>query len=152
MASLFERMQNYLPLLLTGLRRTVAVSLLALVLATALGLVWAMLRTSHNAWLERPARFLVKFLRGIPILVVLFYIYFAMPEIGLDLSTFQAGVIGVNSPEFLGRLRVSSSSAVRTRRATASRSSHACASCCRISRCNRTRPALLLRASGRFCA
>jgi len=34
----------------------------------------------------------------------------------------------LNSPEFLGHLRVSSSCAVRTRQATASRSSHACAS------------------------
>ena len=57
-----------------------------------------------------------------------------------------------NSPEFLRRLRVSSFAAVRTRRATASRSSHACASDCRTSRCNRTRPALRLRGSGRSCA
>ena len=58
----------------------------------------------------------------------------------------------LNSPEFLRRLRVSSFAAVRTRRATASRSSHACASDCRTSRCNRTRPALRLRGSGRSCA
>lgn len=69
-------------------------------------------------------------------------------------TALNAGFIlgKLNSPEFLRRLRVSSSAAVRTRQATASRSSHACASDCRTSRCNRTRPALRLRGSGRFCA
>lgn len=59
---------------------------------------------------------------------------------------------GLNSPEFLRRLRVSSSAAVRTRRATASHFSHACALGYRTSRYNRTHPAGLLRASGRFWA
>lgn len=58
--------------------------------------------------------------------------------------------ISLNSPEFLRHLRVSSSAAVRTRLVTAFRSSHACASGCRTSRCNRTRPAWLLRGSDRF--
>jgi len=47
---------------------------------------------------------------------------------------------GVNSHEFSRRPRVSSSAAVRTPRATASRFSHACASGCRTSRCSRTHP------------
>ena len=61
-----------------------------------------------------------------------------------------AGAGTMNSPMFLRHLRVSSSAVVRTRLVTASRSSHACASGCRTSRCNRTRPAWLLRGSDRF--
>ena len=76
-------------------RQTVAVTLLSLVLASALGLMWALMRSSGNRWLSLPARYIVEFLRGIPILVVLFYIYFVMPEIGLDLTAFQAGVMGL---------------------------------------------------------
>lgn len=38
---------------------------------------------------------LVEFIRGIPILVVLFYIYFVMPEIGINLTALQAGIIGL---------------------------------------------------------
>ena len=49
----------------------------------------------------------------------------------------------VNSPEFSRHPRFSFPAAVRTRRATASRSSHACASGCRTSRYIRTRPAWL---------
>ncbi|AWI86553.1 amino acid ABC transporter permease (plasmid) [Alloyangia pacifica] len=95
MSPLSERIQEYLPLLVTGLWQTVAVTLLSLVLASALGLMWALMRSSGNRWLSLPARYIVEFLRGIPILVVLFYIYFVMPEIGLDLTAFQAGVMGL---------------------------------------------------------
>ncbi|EPX87051.1 amino acid ABC transporter permease [Salipiger mucosus] len=95
MAPLSERIVEYLPLLISGLWLTVAVTFLSLILATALGLLWATMRTSGNALIERPARYIVEFLRGIPILVVLFYIYFVMPELGVDLSAFQAGVIGL---------------------------------------------------------
>ncbi|WP_372072353.1 amino acid ABC transporter permease [Tistrella mobilis] len=95
MSDFLTRSADYMPLLFEGMWRTVAVTLLALCLATLLGLVWALLRTSGVRALEVPTRILVEFVRGIPILVILFYIYFVMPEIGLDLTAFQAGVIGL---------------------------------------------------------
>lgn len=95
MSDFLSRSAEYMPLLFEGMWRTVAVTLLALCLATLLGLVWALLRTSGIRALAMPTRILVEFVRGIPILVILFYIYFVMPEIGLDLTAFQAGVIGL---------------------------------------------------------
>jgi polar amino acid transport system permease protein len=95
MSPILERVQEYWPILASGLWRTVAVTLLALLLASALGLAWALMRSSGNRLLEVPARYLVEFLRGIPILLVLFYFYFVMPEFGLDLTAFQAGIIGL---------------------------------------------------------
>ncbi|KYO56569.1 amino acid ABC transporter permease [Tistrella mobilis] len=95
MSDFLSRSAEYMPLLFEGMWRTVAVTLLALCLATLLGLVWALLRTSGVRALAVPTRILVEFVRGIPILVILFYIYFVMPEIGLDLTAFQAGVIGL---------------------------------------------------------
>ena len=95
MSDFLSRSAEYMPLLFEGMWRTVAVTLLSLCLATLLGLVWALLRTSGVRALAVPTRILVEFVRGIPILVILFYIYFVMPEIGLDLSAFQAGVIGL---------------------------------------------------------
>jgi polar amino acid transport system permease protein len=74
---------------------TVLVTLCALVLATTLGIVWALMRTSGIAWLAWPALAFTNVIRGIPILVQLFYIYFVLPELGIDLSAFQAGVIGL---------------------------------------------------------
>ncbi|WP_433850306.1 amino acid ABC transporter permease [Brucella pseudogrignonensis] len=90
-----SRAAEYLPLLLNGLWLTVAVTVLSLVLATTLGLVWALLRTSGVKALALPTRILVECIRGIPILVILFYIYFVMPDIGINLTAFQAGVAGL---------------------------------------------------------
>ena len=87
---------EYLPVLASGLRLTVVVTLASLVLATAFGLFWALLRTSGVAWLAGLVRVLIEFLRGIPILVVLFYIYFVMPDLGLDLTAIQAGIVGLS--------------------------------------------------------
>jgi len=101
MATFFAQATQYLPLLLKGLWLTIAVTVLALCLSTVLGLVWALLRTSGIPALATPTRIFIELLRGIPILVVLFYIYFVMPEIGLDLTAFQAGVIGSGAHLFL---------------------------------------------------
>ncbi|MBG19949.1 MAG: amino acid ABC transporter permease [Rhizobiales bacterium] len=95
MQTFFTQAAEYLPFLLSGVWLTVAVTLLALLLATLLGLVWSLCRTSGIRWLATPVRVFVEFIRGIPILVILFYIYFVMPEIGIDLTAFQAGVIGL---------------------------------------------------------
>lgn len=87
--------QNFLPILLQGVWVTVALTLCSLAIATLLGLVWALMRTSGTRWLEWPAKAVVNTLRGIPILVQLFYIYFVLPDLGIDLTAFQAGVIGL---------------------------------------------------------
>ena len=41
------------------------------------------------------ARALITVIRGIPILVLLFYIYFVLPDVGIELTAFQAGTIGL---------------------------------------------------------
>ncbi|WP_249731802.1 amino acid ABC transporter permease [Roseococcus sp. SDR] len=87
--------QQFLPILLQGVWVTIAVTLCALLLSTALGIVWALMRTSGKRWLEWPAMLFTNTIRGIPILVQLFYIYFVLPELGVDLNAFQAGVIGL---------------------------------------------------------
>jgi polar amino acid transport system permease protein len=95
MPKYLQQSAEYLPILLTGLWLTIAVTLVSLCLATVVGMFWALLRTSGLPILARPARVLIEFIRGIPILVILFYIYFVMPDIGIDLSAFQAGCIGL---------------------------------------------------------
>lgn len=95
MMEFVSRSQEYVPFLARGLGLTILVTLLSLCLATALGLVLALLRTSGIRSLSVPTRVFVEFVRGIPILVILFYIYFVAPDIGIDLTAFQAGVIGL---------------------------------------------------------
>ena len=86
---------EYLPLLAKGALVTVEVFICALVVATLLGLVWALMRVSRVRALSGFSKVLINVIRGIPILVQLFYIYFVFPEIGIQLSAFEAGVIGL---------------------------------------------------------
>ena len=86
---------TFLPILLQGLKFTVLVTLGSLAISTMLGLVWALMRVSGIAWLAFIAKVIVNVLRGIPILVQLFYIYFVFPEFGVALTALQASIIGL---------------------------------------------------------
>jgi polar amino acid transport system permease protein len=59
-----------------GMLTTLWVTFVAFTLASVLGLVVALARTSGNPWLAQIATFYVEIIRGIPILVALFYIAF----------------------------------------------------------------------------
>ena len=87
--------REYLPILLQGVWLTVLVTLGSLILSTALGLAWVFMRVSSLAWLARVSLVAINLIRGVPIIVILFYIYFVMPDLGVSLSAVQAAVIGL---------------------------------------------------------
>ncbi|MGB3387976.1 MAG: amino acid ABC transporter permease [Pseudaminobacter sp.] len=60
-----------------GIGITVFVTIVGFALAAALGLVVALMALSGSVWLRQVARFYVEIIRGIPILVLLFWIAFA---------------------------------------------------------------------------
>ncbi len=95
MPDLMTRSLDYLPVLMQGVVLTILVTILSLLLSTFLGLVWAIMSWSRNPVLDGISRTFITIIRGIPIIVQLFYIYFVMPEIGLNLTALQAGVIGL---------------------------------------------------------
>jgi polar amino acid transport system permease protein len=89
-----------------GLVYTIALAVGAIVLAVVLALFGALGRLSHNAVAYGLSGFYTSFFRGTPLIVQLFLIYFALPQIGgnlnslslvnvLTLTAFQAGVIGL---------------------------------------------------------
>jgi polar amino acid transport system permease protein len=86
---------EFLPILLTGVKLTVLVTIGSLAVATVLGLVWALMRVSGVAALSGISRGVVNLIRGIPIIVQLFYIYFVLPDFGITLTALQAAVIGL---------------------------------------------------------
>lgn len=95
MSELWVKIGNYFPVLLEGVLGTILVTAGALVLSTVLGLVWALMRVSGIPWLARLSEWIINILRSIPIIVILFYIYFVMPDVGFSLSAMQAGIIGL---------------------------------------------------------
>ena len=87
--------QDYLPILFQGVQLTVLITLASLVVSTLLGLFWAVLRVSGIAVLAGFSAVMINILRGIPIIVQLFYIYFVLPDFGLSLTAVQAAIIGL---------------------------------------------------------
>ncbi len=82
-------------LLAQGLLVTLEVSALALILALALGVVVATLRVAPSPALRRAGTAYVEFLRNIPLLVQLFFLFFALPSIGIKLEAFVCGVLAL---------------------------------------------------------
>lgn len=87
--------REFLPILVQGLGLTVLVTVGALVLSTVLGLVWAGLRVSGVRPAALGAAGVVNLIRGIPIIVQLFFIYFVLPDYGLTFTAVQAAVLGL---------------------------------------------------------
>ncbi len=86
---------KYLPLLLRGAVVTVELSVLAMVLAVIAGLVIVLMRLYAIAPLRWLARAYVEIIRGTPLLIQLFLIYYGLPEIGIRLNPFLAGIVGL---------------------------------------------------------
>jgi polar amino acid transport system permease protein len=86
---------EFLPILLQGVGLTILVTLGSLLLSTVLGLVWALLRVSGVRALSLLSAGLINVIRGIPIIVLLFYLYFVMPDFGVTLTALQAAILGL---------------------------------------------------------
>jgi len=95
MQSFLRDATEFLPILLQGVGLTLLVTVGALVLSTLLGLVWAIMRVSGISLLSGFSATLVNVIRGIPIIVQLFYLYFVMPDLGVSLTALQAAIIGL---------------------------------------------------------
>lgn len=83
-----------LPYVLEGIWYTLLISIISMMFGLVIGFFLALARTSKFKILEWPARLYISFMRGVPILVILFLLYFAMPVIGIEFSAIQAALIG----------------------------------------------------------
>ena len=96
---LFRVFGEVQPLLTKGLWITVEVTVLSLLLALVIGLISCFLALSKRAPLRWISKVYVGLIRGTPLLVQVFYIYFAIPQLlqlmGFDvrLTPFIAGLI-----------------------------------------------------------
>jgi polar amino acid transport system permease protein len=86
---------EFLPILMHGVALTIIVTLGSLLLSTLLGLIWAFMRVSGIAPLSWASAAIINLIRGIPIIVLLFYLYFVMPDLGITLTALQAAILGL---------------------------------------------------------
>jgi polar amino acid transport system permease protein len=78
-----------------GVLRTFQVTLISIVLALFIGLITGLGRISRNTIINRIATIYVEVIRGIPLLVQLFYIYFALGSF-LQLSGIVSAIIAMS--------------------------------------------------------
>lgn len=85
-----------IPLLARGTLVTLQVSVLAGFFGTVLGLVLGLSSLSHVAALRWVVRAYVDFVRGTPLLVQIFLVFFALPVIGIRLHEITAGIVALS--------------------------------------------------------
>ena len=81
-----------LPFLWQGLLVTLEVSLLVVAISLVIGVVMGIGITYGPAWLYWPIRLYSDLIRGIPVLVLIFFVYYGLPALGLNLDNFSAAV------------------------------------------------------------
>ena len=86
---------KYLPLLLRGALVTIEISVLAMALAVLAGLIVVLMRLYGMAPLRWLAKAYVEVIRGTPLLIQLFLIYYGLPQIGIRLNAFAAAILGL---------------------------------------------------------
>lgn len=96
--TLWNRLVGYTrfwPLLLQASLVTIEVSLLAMVFAVALGFTLALMRVYGPFPLRWIATIYIEIIRGTPLLIQLLIIFYGLPNIGIKLEPFVAGVLGL---------------------------------------------------------
>ena len=94
----FEWIQINWIYIVTGAGLTVLVSVLSIILATVVAVFGALGRLSENPVVNGIASLYVSLIRGTPLIVQIFFIFFALPQVGIVLPAIPTGVIalGVN--------------------------------------------------------
>lgn len=90
---------RYVPLLLHGAWTTLTISFLGLILASSISLPVALARLSRVTAFRALSFLYVDVVRGTPLLVQIFSVFYVLPSLGLELTAFQSAVLalGVNS-------------------------------------------------------
>ena len=84
---------DILPALLQGTKVTLQVFLITLVFSVPLGLVLALMRISRFPPLSGTVNGYIWLMRGTPLMLQMFFIYYVLPEVGLLLPDFYAAVL-----------------------------------------------------------
>ncbi len=84
-----------LPELLRGLGVTLQATLLGFLLAMMLGLVWAVLRRSHNPLISWTTAFWVEFIRSTPLLVQIYFLFYVFPQWDITMSPLKTGILAI---------------------------------------------------------
>lgn len=100
-------LSTLLPMLFEGLKVTLAISILGILIGFAIGSVAGFSLQSKNAVAKKIAGVYIWIIRGTPLIVQALYVYFVIPELmNTDLEAFTCGVIviSMNSGAFIAEI------------------------------------------------
>lgn len=86
---------DFLPALLQGAEITIKVAVFASVLALLTSFIAGLCKLSRKWWVRALTGVYVEIFRGTSLLVQLFWMYFALPFVGIELPKMTAAVIAV---------------------------------------------------------
>jgi L-cystine transport system permease protein len=96
LSGLTQLLRDALPLMLQGAAWTLLLAVASVFFGAIIGTVVALTRLAKLPVLSQLATLYVSCMRGTPLLVQLFVIYFGLPSIGLQFDPISAGILGLS--------------------------------------------------------
>lgn len=91
---IFELIRDNAPTLLAAMLKTLELTFLSLIFASVIGLVFGMLNVVKNKALNTIANIYIDLIRGVPLIVLAYFVYFGVPmALNVKLSALMAGII-----------------------------------------------------------
>lgn len=84
---------SFWEILIPGLTMTIPLTILAFSLAMVIAVITAMVQFAEIKILRKVARFYIWVIRGTPLLVQLFVVFYGLPNIGILIEPFPAAVL-----------------------------------------------------------
>ncbi|TYO74779.1 ectoine/hydroxyectoine ABC transporter permease subunit EhuD [Pseudomonas sp. CK-NBRI-02] len=84
-----------LPQLLQASIKTLGITLVGFLIAIVLGLFLAIGRRSRQVVIAWPVTLLIEFIRSTPLLIQVYFLYYVLPNYGVNMSAMQAGILGI---------------------------------------------------------
>ena len=87
--------KDFFPVLLSSAGITVVLSFISFPIAITIGLLIAVGRLYGPTWIRVPLTSYVEILRGTPLMLQLYFIFFFLPELGINIPAFSCAIIGL---------------------------------------------------------
>ena len=95
----FQFIKPYAPMYVEAAKLTMSIALLGILLSTLVGFICCLIRYYKIPILQRVIGMYIELSRNTPLLIQLFFLYFGLPKLGIFLSSYACGVLGLT---FLG--------------------------------------------------
>ncbi|MPW27200.1 ABC transporter permease subunit [Alkalibaculum sp. M08DMB] len=91
----FTTVIDFAPKFIPGVTATLQLAFLSILLGTAIGLVVAVLKLTRKKILIRIMNIYITVIRGTPLLLQLYFIFYGLPGMGIEIDRFPSAVIGL---------------------------------------------------------